>query len=602
MVNQPRKILNLLRNGLKSASALFLSLLFIAGQAPFAAGYEAHIINVTAKICNYSEIRSCGYWKDHSGVYKPHLPQTLGGYPTDEIINTITKANNILTAACGTCGYDNTMRGKLKGQLLTMKFNIAHFGIGEYLVEGEGKTLNQIAADADNLLRQNPPPSDSVLEAMKNLLEKTNNLEKIRYCSVTPPSEECELQLTKTASSDQISPGGAITYHLTFDNIGKKVCTGGGVRLKDTFGSSLKYLSHTSTRNPNSFNKSTNYAEWNFGNIYPNDPLIEIDLRMEVLNSAQCDSTITNSANYWSNETNWGEPVTVDSQVFCQPTSETGIVINEFLPNAVGEDNEPKPDGEWVELYNRGGGAVDVAGWMLYDALDDHELLIEIGNIDTGNTLIPPGGFLVVYRNGDSDFALNNTGGDTVRLYNGKIGDGGLLIDSHAYTINAPEGKSFARVPDGSSNWIDPVPTPGGPNTAENGDMIFGPALPEQGEESALQEDSEESTVESVLQEEPMIEEIAADAENPAIEENQTVTQDENANLEDEDIDNVTETTGIENEPIDENEQINENNENEIDENSPAPEENDLMQNDISERRKSPFLDITDRDSPLPGT
>jgi hypothetical protein len=29
------------------------------------------------------------------------------------------------------------------------------------------------------------------------------------------------------------------------------------------------------------------------------------------------------------------------------------------------------------------------------------------------------------------------------------------------------EGKSFARIPDGTGNWVDPIPTPGGPNRLE---------------------------------------------------------------------------------------------------------------------------------------
>jgi uncharacterized repeat protein (TIGR01451 family) len=457
---------------------------------PFGQGFsdkEEIVSNITPKVCCYTEIRSCGYWKTHQSVYSPHLPQTLGGYPTDEIVNTVTKANNILTAACGTCGCgcDETMRAKLKGQLLAMKFNIAHFGIGDYLVESAGKTLNQIVADADNLLRLNPPPPDSVLEKMKDLLDQLNNLEHIRFCAVTLPPEGCVLQLTKTSSSDEVNRGETITYHLTFDNIGNEVCTGGGVQLKDTFdGSLLKYLEYTSTRNPKSFNKSTNYVEWNFGNIYPEDPLIEIDLRMKVAGSAKCDSTITNSANYWSNETDWGEPVTVDTHVICPPVPDTGIVINEFLPNPVGKDNKPKPNGEWVELYNKGASDVDVAGWVLYDENDANELPITSSNTNTGSTIVAAGGFLVVYRNGDSDFALDNTGGDTVRLYDGAIGDGANLIDSHTYTINASEGKSFARIPDGSNDWVDPIPTPGEPNVM---DMIgveigFGPALPEEGE------------------------------------------------------------------------------------------------------------------------
>src|SRR4030042_2066228 len=93
-----------IKKSLKKLFAVFLIIATISGPAYLISAYEAHVVNITARICNWSEIRSCGYWKNHSSVYKPHLPQTLGGYPTDEVVNTVTKANNILTAACGNCG------------------------------------------------------------------------------------------------------------------------------------------------------------------------------------------------------------------------------------------------------------------------------------------------------------------------------------------------------------------------------------------------------------------------------------------------------------------------------------------------------------------
>ena len=184
------------------------------------------------------------------------------------------------------------------------------------------------------------------------------------------------------------------------------------------------------------------------------------------------------------------------------------IVINEFIPNPVGDDNNKIVDaecinagecGEWVELYNKGNQDIDVNGWYLYDNNDDHELEITASNADNnsntsdgGETIVPAGGFLVVYRNGDGDFALNNSKADAVRLFDGEISGGANLIDEHSYdgrdhnilptTPNnnnsnnysggsgdsIPEGKSFVRYPDGADNWIDPVPTPGDKNDSSN--------------------------------------------------------------------------------------------------------------------------------------
>lgn len=157
-------------------------------------------------------------------------------------------------------------------------------------------------------------------------------------------------------------------------------------------------------------------------------------------------------------------------------TAETSVVLNEFVPNPTGDDDAARPGGEYVELYNKSAtDSFDLAGWHLYDAIDSHELLITSTNsavsdgagheLNPNSTVIPPGGFLLVYRDGDGDFELDNDGGDTVRLYNGAIGGVGVvLVDSHAYTIEALVDKSFARIPDGTGVWFDPIPTPGGPN------------------------------------------------------------------------------------------------------------------------------------------
>lgn len=173
-----------------------------------------------------------------------------------------------------------------------------------------------------------------------------------------------------------------------------------------------------------------------------------------------------------------------------------GIVLNEFLPNPSGSE----AFGEWVELYNNSNSGIDVADWTLYDSNDEHELVIDECFTHGESTVVPPKGFLVIYRKNknecSSNFTLNNAK-DTVRLYNGRIGDGGVLIDSHDYDNNnlvkidptpgdgnnkpednndqpknnneAQTDKSYARFPDGTGPWYDPVPTPGKPNILENG-------------------------------------------------------------------------------------------------------------------------------------
>ena len=154
------------------------------------------------------------------------------------------------------------------------------------------------------------------------------------------------------------------------------------------------------------------------------------------------------------------------------------IALNEFIPDPVGSDDSLMPEGEWIELYNNGSVDFDVNNWVIYDSSDSNEIVISSSNsdnngnhLDGGETIVPAGGRLVVYRNGDSDFALNNNGsGDSVRLYTDRINSGGVLIDSYVYTSTL-EGKSYARIPDGVGAWVDPVPTPGWENTNEVGDL-----------------------------------------------------------------------------------------------------------------------------------
>src|SRR3989344_1849796 len=163
---------------------------------------------------------------------------------------------------------------------------------------------------------------------------------------------------------------------------------------------------------------------------------------------------------------------TLPDTISCGPRqpfeSTSHILINEFLPNSTSTPEQGAAgaplDGEWIELFNPTAVPTDVTGWHIYDETITNEIVIGASNTK-GSLTIPSLGYLVVYSDGDSDFALNNSGGDTARLFTGAIGGGGVLVDSHTYTVGAPEGKSFARIPDGAANWIDPDPTPGEPNT-----------------------------------------------------------------------------------------------------------------------------------------
>jgi len=163
------------------------------------------------------------------------------------------------------------------------------------------------------------------------------------------------------------------------------------------------------------------------------------------------------------------------------------VVMNEFLPNPEGADDQQGLLGEWVEFYNNSSRPIDLTGWYIKDKAG-HKKVISSANTLNGQTIIGPKGsgseWLVLFMNDD---ILNNTssdGGELVSFYNNsdklmdQYGYFQSVNDSDSQSDNTPgsqnsfsgaeqsaqEGKSYARIPDGIGNWVDPVPTPGGPN------------------------------------------------------------------------------------------------------------------------------------------
>ncbi|MDP2910503.1 MAG: sortase [bacterium] len=129
--------------------------------------------------CFYGETRSMGFWKNHPENYV--LPQSLG---CSETIDTPEKAIAIFENASA-----EEMSNMLKAQLLAMKFNIAYFGIGEYIAEGQTQSFNSIVTQADGLLCNNA--SREEMESMKNILDYLNNDQEFVYCPSEPEIPGC---------------------------------------------------------------------------------------------------------------------------------------------------------------------------------------------------------------------------------------------------------------------------------------------------------------------------------------------------------------------------------------------------------------------------
>lgn len=130
------------------------------------------------------------------------------------------------------------------------------------------------------------------------------------------------------------------------------------------------------------------------------------------------------------------------------PSYSKNIIINEILPNPEGNDAT-----EFIELKNTGGGSVNLENWKIGDSSS----IYTISPDDFASTEIPAGGYFVIYRN-ISNIALNNTGGDQVKLYQ----PDDTLLNSVSYTGTAPEGQSY-NFNNNSWSWST-TPTPGSAN------------------------------------------------------------------------------------------------------------------------------------------
>ncbi|MFA6394052.1 MAG: lamin tail domain-containing protein [Patescibacteria group bacterium] len=141
------------------------------------------------------------------------------------------------------------------------------------------------------------------------------------------------------------------------------------------------------------------------------------------------------------------------------------VLMNEILPNPAGdefgEDADPMPKGEWVELYNYGEYEINLSQWKIKNQMG-RALAITAENTSGASAVIHPGEWLVVYRNGSDKFEMLDNG-DTITLADEKD----RPVDLYTYTEPAPENKSYARIPDFSGDWVDPIPTPGKANQEE---------------------------------------------------------------------------------------------------------------------------------------
>jgi hypothetical protein len=144
------------------------------------------------------------------------------------------------------------------------------------------------------------------------------------------------------------------------------------------------------------------------------------------------------------------------------------VLINEVMTSnsSVAADPQKHFD-DWIELYNPGRSAIDLAGLYLTNDSDNPGLWqIPLDRPD--ETVIPARGHVVIWADSEPEdqpglhagFKLN-AGGDRVLLFDR---DGQTLIDYTELAHLNPD-LSYGRFPDGNPAWeVMPLPSPGATN------------------------------------------------------------------------------------------------------------------------------------------
>ena len=162
------------------------------------------------------------------------------------------------------------------------------------------------------------------------------------------------------------------------------------------------------------------------------------------------------------------------------------VCINEIIPNPNGFDDDIYPNGEWLELYNDGSTDVDLTGWSVSNSAGkvlafDAATIVGYSSSNNQTWEISPGEYVVIARNGDSNFYLTNTA-DSISLLDATS----TKVHEASWGSSAPSGKSYEEdSASPTSHWIyTSQPTPGqqnsagGPTTYIPSDLVISEVMP----------------------------------------------------------------------------------------------------------------------------
>ena len=143
------------------------------------------------------------------------------------------------------------------------------------------------------------------------------------------------------------------------------------------------------------------------------------------------------------------------------------LLINEFMASNSSVEKDPQGQyDDWIEIYNFGDVAIDMAGMYVTDSLDEPRKWC-VPSDDPEATTVPAGRFLIIWADGDvNDAGLHaafrlDADSDQLALFDT---DGTTLLDSIEFGQQRPD-ISYGRLPDGNDTWTSMAfATPGHSN------------------------------------------------------------------------------------------------------------------------------------------
>ncbi len=149
------------------------------------------------------------------------------------------------------------------------------------------------------------------------------------------------------------------------------------------------------------------------------------------------------------------------------PPASIELYINEFMASNDSSFAGPQNDyPDWIEIYNPGTEAVNLAGYYMSDDLVDPEAMFPISDAYPDSVTVAAGGFIVFYANkGEASSVMNlnfklSGGGEAIGLWNPDQ----VFVDSLTYGAQITD-TSYGRFADGTNNWFFmPEITPGAAN------------------------------------------------------------------------------------------------------------------------------------------